>query len=624
MLRYGRSVALTVVVALSVALLAAACGPAAEATATTSSQPTATTATQPTATQPTATTAAATATRPASTAPAGATATVAETKLRPYQVLTSPAPNPSAKKGGILVYGDNDVPPDFSMWESAVATTIHDVGAAHDTLLEVNSYEKGKNTQVLPNIAYDWWTDAKGTTWTFLLTKGIKFHNGQGMTCTDVKFSLDTIKDGRDSSGDELRRSPRAAYVRRVKEFSCVDPYTLRVVTDGPLNSLIVTLSSMNFSIMPKAAWEGKLDQMITTIGPSAGAFLFDKWVPGESLQFKRNPGYWRQPYPYLDAVHFNFMGAVTAVQSAYRVGRLDDIADSDLPRAIRLDLEKQGKIIVDPLLATDSYSSWETNYRRQPWSDKRFMNAIRCAIDSKKAIDTGWNGEGFEAPVFPLKEYPGGTDYALTKEQWKAISPCHGPTAETDMTKRMQMAQDLMKQLGYGPDKLARPVLPLQQGFSNQGWASVQQDLSKIWIEPQATVVTYAQAVEKASAGEFDMYSHGYITNRMDPDQWFYEQVYSTSDRNYGKYTNPEMDALIDKMSREQDPAKRKQMVDQLSTMWLKDDVKIFIRYGATAASYTPWVKDHFFSLPTNQQNRYKFIRTWIDPEVKKQITGQ
>jgi ABC-type transport system substrate-binding protein len=590
------------------AALAVACGPAAAPTATTGSQPTATTAPAATAT-----------TAAVTTATAGG-----ETKLRPYPVLEIPPVNAAAKKGGTVVYGDYNVPPDYAVWESAVAYTIQDMAPAYDTLLEVNSYQEGKRDQLLPNMAYDWWTDAAGTSWTLLLKKGVKFSNGEEMTCADVKFSLETIRDTRDAKGSQLRRSPRAAYIGRVKTIECPDNHTVRIGTDGPLNSLPASLTSLNFIILPKSVYEGHLEKTQTDIGPGTGAFLLDSVDPTEHLTFKRNPNYWNQPYPYLDSVKYQFLGSLTALQSAYRVGRVDDTSDSSIPPSISSEMAKEGKVVIEPMIALDGMTTWETNYLRPPWGDKRLMNAIRCAIDSRKAIDTGARGVGFEAPVFPLETDPNGTDWAMTKEQWKAIGPCHGPSAETDMAKRMQMAQDLMKQLGFGPDNIARPVVPLQQMFSIQAWPSVQQDLAKIWIEPNATVVTYAQAVEKASAGEFDMYSHGYVTNRKDPDQWFYEQVYSTSNRNYGKYTNPEMDALIDRMSREVDGAKRHEMVDELSTMWLKDDVKIFVYYSGGIPLRVPWVFDHYYTLPGNQQNRYKFIRTWVDPQIKARVLGQ
>jgi peptide/nickel transport system substrate-binding protein len=551
---------------------------------------------------------------------------VTEVKLRPVAVAPTPPPDPNAKKGGLFVQPVTETPPDMGMWESAVGSTIGPVSPAYDGLLELNSYEEGKPGQILPNIAYDWWTDQAGTTWTFLLHKGVKFHDNTEMTCADVKFMLDTIRDGRDSMGSELRRSPRATYIRRVSDVSCPDNYTVLVKTDGPMNSLPATLASVQFAPMPKARFEGKLGDLVTEVGPAAGPFVFSQWIPGESLQFKRNANYWNQPYPYIDEIHTDILGSNTAVTAAVRVGRSDFVPTSNtsLPRSVYDPLAKEGKIVFQGLVVEHGFTSFTVNWLKAPWNDKRFAMAVRCAIDNKKAIATGEDGHGFEGPMLPLASDPGGSEWALTREQWKAIGPCYGLTEDTDMAQRQQVARDLLAQMGFSPSNPAKPAMPLQSGISTTIWPSVQADLKAVGIDPVPQVMTYAQALEKASAGEFDIYSHGYQTARHDPDQWFYELFYGTSDRNYGKYVNPEMEARIDAMSRESDQAKRRQMVNDIERQLLLDNAIIMVRHSARLNAWMPWVHNFYLTMPTNQQNRLKFTRTWIDQAMRQQMTGR
>ncbi len=603
------------------ALGAVACGPAAEPTATQAAQKPSPTATV---SQPTSTTASGA--QPTATSPAaGATATVAEVKVRPVPLVSSPARNPNAKPGGTFVYALDTEPPDFMIWESAVAWTIEGTAPAYDTLVELNSYEDGKEAQIIPNLAYDWWTDATGTKYTLKLNQGMKFSDGVEVTCADVEFMLETLRDGRDATGDQMRRSPRGQYIRRVKDVSCPDNYTVSITTDGPLNSLLPTLTSPNFSILPKHVFQGKLKTLQTQIGPGPGPFLFASYTATESLKYKRTPNYGNKPYPYLDEYHHLNLGSANAVQSAFRVGRLDGVySATTIPKAVRAEMLKEGRIVLGSVVASHSVTTWETNWQRKPWSDPRFAMAVRCAIDSGKYIATAGNGEGLEVPVLPMVDQPGGSEWTITKEEWKAAHPCHGPSAETDMNKRIQVAQDLMKQLGFGPDKPAKPMASIQSGFATTGYPSVAADLAKIWIEPQAQVVTYAVSIEKAGAGEFDMRNHGYVTNRLDPDQWFYEHAYSTSDRNYGKYTNPEMDALIDKMSRENDNVKRRALVKQIIMMWLRDNPKVYISFGVSQNMNPVWVRDHYATEPNNQKNRMKLIRTWIDQDQRRQLASR
>src|SRR5439155_186086 len=59
--------------------------------------------------------------------------------------------------------------------------------------------EWGYDGKIVPGIAESW--KVEGTTITFNIRKGVKFHNGDAVTADDVKFSLDTIKSKDLNSG---------------------------------------------------------------------------------------------------------------------------------------------------------------------------------------------------------------------------------------------------------------------------------------------------------------------------------------------------------------------------------------------------------------------------------------
>src|SRR6266542_9278 len=61
--------------------------------------------------------------------------------------------------------------------------------AIHDAL--VKPMPAGDNT---PSLAESWTTSRDGLTYEFVLRKGAKFHNGEPVTATDVKFSFERYK----------------------------------------------------------------------------------------------------------------------------------------------------------------------------------------------------------------------------------------------------------------------------------------------------------------------------------------------------------------------------------------------------------------------------------------------
>ena len=575
-------------------LLAAACAPAAEDATATTAAPAATSTTAPAAT---------------------ATTDVDSGKNRPIPVAISPAPNPAAQPGGTFRRLRNTYPSDFSPWEAATGTIISVPAPVNDTLLEYNGFEAGRGGEILPNLITDWWVDDSGLQWTFTLRDGVFFSGDDRVefTCADSQFMILTVRDSVDATGDELRQSPRARFFNRVDEVTCPDDHTMVITTDGPMPALLHGMTPGIFQVLPKHVFEGNLDAMLDQIGPGLGAFLLDEIVAGEKITFKRRPDYWNQPYPYLDRVEWINLGSGGAVESALRVGR----GEQGTIRApdVRQQLVDDGRFFQESVNVSHGFRGLQVNWAREPWSDPRFSRALRCLIDGDKSLQTAWNGEGFEGPVFPLSTDPGGTSWGLSNAEWEAIGPCHGMTANTDMAERIEIAQGLMRELGFGPDNIARPSAMVWStatvADSFTVWAN---DMAEAWIEPEITLKETGGAYVSAYAGEFDMVPWSFLTPRHDPDHWLYEHYFSTSDRNYGKYTNPEVDALINQQSLTLDAVERQEIIKEISTILLQDNAKIIVAHSPRTHYHPVWVKDRGITDPSNMTTEYKLTRVWID----------
>jgi peptide/nickel transport system substrate-binding protein len=90
--------------------------------------------------------------------------------------------------------------------------------ALHDAL--VKPMPAGLNT---PSLAESWTESKDGLTYEFVLRKGVKFHNGELVTATDVKFSFDRYR----GAGAKLLKE-------RVREVQIVDAGKVRFVLKEP------------------------------------------------------------------------------------------------------------------------------------------------------------------------------------------------------------------------------------------------------------------------------------------------------------------------------------------------------------------------------------------------------
>jgi ABC-type transport system substrate-binding protein len=77
------------------------------------------------------------------------------------------------------------------------------------------------------------------------------------------------------------------------------------------------------------------------------------------------------------------------------------------------------------------------------------------------------------------------------------------------------------------------------------------------------------------------------------DTDFILYEYYYTGSDRNYGKYSNPEFDRLVDLQSRTLGPEERRRIAWDAAEIALRDHVRVFTGFAQDQAILGPRVRN-------------------------------
>src|SRR5262245_23858486 len=99
--------------------------------------------------------------------------------------FTLRAPEPHAKRGGVLRYGILSAPAHFDIHQSGTVSNMGTQGAMYDNLIRRNPLDSGQT--IIPDLAQSWEIAPDGKTYTFFLRKGVQFHDGGKLTGDNIK-----------------------------------------------------------------------------------------------------------------------------------------------------------------------------------------------------------------------------------------------------------------------------------------------------------------------------------------------------------------------------------------------------------------------------------------------------
>ncbi|MBL7176919.1 MAG: hypothetical protein ISS66_13940 [Desulfobacteraceae bacterium] len=186
------------------------------------------------------------------------------------------------------------------------------------------------------------WELVNSTTWKFTLQKGVKFHNGQTVTSTDVKYSFDRTMGKFDP---RFRGFRRATLRRQIAAIEIPDEYTIIFKTKSPDASFLGIPQLLQ--IVPKAYVEKVGDQEFAkkTIG-------FEPWKVkeikvGEYIEIEAFEHYWNiDPHPgemgraKIKSIIIRTLPKQATMLAALKAGEIDSIM------GVRADMLKELRVL--------------------------------------------------------------------------------------------------------------------------------------------------------------------------------------------------------------------------------------------------------------------------------------
>ncbi len=453
-------------------------------------------------------------------------------------VMRAPEPNP--KRGGIVRTAFSVTMTNFDVQQGAGS---HVLGHLYNKLVTKNLAD-GLRT-IAPDLAVSWEMSSDTLSYTFDLREGVEYHDGTAFGADDVVANFTRIIDppeGVSSRSKDLL--PMIESVEKLDNFqakfnlNAPTPYFVELLTSSPL--LVYSKKSLE---------ENNYDLRKIEVAPGTGVFRFVNHVPGEKWEFEANPDYWNPELPYLDGLTMLHVPLWPDRGTAVLTGQADfswNISPDTHAEAKRR--PEIGAVTYDCL----NSHNFAMNNEKAPYDDPKVRRAIHLAVSRQVQIDgytPVWE------PTFVTRWIPKPSPFAADPDVILSM-----PGYRLDKEEDIAEAKRLLAEAGY-PDGFETVITTWNQPQTADVAVPLFVDeLRKtLGIDAEIKLVERALQSEILADGNFEMFRNGdYAGQILDPFPMWNIYLRTGGSQNWSRYSNPEFDAVLDKLAGEIEPLRR------------------------------------------------------------------
>lgn len=421
----------------------------------------------------------------------------------------------------------------------------------------------------VPGMATHWETDETGTVWTFHLGDYV-WSDGVPVTANDFVYAfrrlqqpeiasqyasmLWLVKNGQKVNEGEL--PPEQLGVR------AIDEKTLEITLEHPAPYLPGLLTHYTTFPVPAHVVDQYGEAWIQPENIQVnGPYKLVYWRSGDQLVADKNPTGFGAAEACFGRVAYFEIENEAAYENKIAAGELDINNVFSGPRKAEIEAKFPGWVRTYPGLLT---TYWSFNQTRAPFNDVRVRKALSLALDREFMVRNVLT-PGFE-PAYAFVP-PGIANYDVERPQ---VSFKDMPRAE-----RMAEAKRLLEDAGFGPSKPLKFQFIHRSTGDNPKVAPVaQQNWAEIapWVQPEIVRQETSSLYARLRQTDFEVGDGAWLADYNDPNNYLFLLDSNTGQQNYGKYSNPEYDALLAQSNFELDLQKRAELMAQAEKIMLED----------------------------------------------------
>ncbi|POR48895.1 ABC transporter substrate-binding protein [Bosea psychrotolerans] len=440
-----------------------------------------------------------------------------------------------------------------------------------DKLLDITPELK-----LVPRLATEWSFSADGLTLTMKLRTDAKFHDGDVFNAEAAKANLERAR----TLPDSLRKSELAS----VDSIETPDASTIVLKLKRPDATLLAQLTDRAGMMLAPKSLSGDVAAKPVCSGP----YKFVERVQNDRIVLEKFKEHWEAANYHFDRIIYRSIPDTTVRLANLRAGELDileRLAPTDVKSA---QADKALKVASTANLGYQGITINTNNGEaaNQPMGkDKRVRQALSLSIDRKVLSQVVFEGL-YEPMVQPFNP---GNPY-LSAEF---------PVPARDVAK----AKALLKEAGLS--KVSVELFVTNNPVDAQLGQVIQAMAQEAGIDVQIRSTEFASQLRDQQQGKFQMSRIGW-SGRIDPDGNIHQFVTTKGNQNDGKYSNAEVDRLLDEARTVYDVAERKKRYDAAQKI-LQDELPIIYLYNQTV----------FFAMRANLQG---FV---INPDGMIRLSG-
>lgn len=410
----------------------------------------------------------------------------------------------------------------------------HDDSVTHSVLSNV--YDPlvtfDRSMRVVPALATHW-DNPSDLVWRFHLRRGVAFHDGRPFHAADAKFSF-----------ERASRTKTGHYLPAISAIRVLDEETLEIETPTPEPVLLNKLAVVG--IVPAGTPDGPHDAVGT------GAYRVVTYAKGRSLELAANERFWGGR-PAIPRAIFKVLPhpAERARALARREIQLArDVTAADLGAAPNI---RHSRFLAEPGLNVVFLGVHFLS--PGPLREAKVRQAVFWALDPREIIrEAGVAGAPCDQPV-------------------PALVSGYLPRPDAGRP-RLALAKSLLREAGY-PDGF-ETTLEMPASVADRIGPVLTRQLARVGIGLRTVSLPWAELSSRLDRRASPFYYAGWacygdasdlldaVLHSRQGDAW--------GNSNFGDYSSPEMDAVVERAGRTLDSAARLGALHEAMSLSLED----------------------------------------------------